>query len=242
MLVCLTSAKGSPGVSTTALCLAAAGPGAAVVVEADPAGGDLECWTGPHGAAGLVGLATSLRPGMTGQELDSHAVDVVAGVRAVTAPTTEAAMAAVLDRAAGPMGEVLAHVDTDVFVDLGRWLPARPLMSLLGAADLVLVLCRPTLESIEHTRGLVAPGGQVDGAGVPVAVVVVGGARPYGAGEITAALDRPVLGVLPWDPRGVLALVEHGTGRGWRRSVLAAAARDLDMRLRSVDEKAGAGA
>ena len=38
------------------------------------------------------------------------------------------------------------------------------------------------------------------------------------------------------------ALVEHGTGRGWRRSVLAAAARDLDMRLRGVDEKAGAGA
>jgi hypothetical protein len=179
---------------------------------------------------------------MTVQELDSHAVDVVPGVRAVTAPTTEPAMAAVLDRAAGPMGEVLARVDTDVFVDLGRWLPSRPLMSLLGAAELVLVVCRPTLESIEHTRGLVSLGGQVDGAGVPVAVVVVGGARPYGGGEIAAALDRPVLGVLPWDPRGVLALVEHGTGRGWRRSVLASAAGDLAVRLRGVDERAGAGA
>jgi hypothetical protein len=176
---------------------------------------------------------------MTAQEIDGHAVDVVEGVRAVTAPTIEAAMAAVLDQASEPIGRVLADVEMDVFADLGRWLPSRPLAGLLAAADLALVVCRPTLESIEHTRGLVAPGSQIDGAGVPVAVVVVGGTRPYGPGEIAAALERPVLGVLPWDPRGVLALVEHGTGRGWHRSVLASAASDLDMRLHGADTRAG---
>ncbi len=41
MLVALCSDKGSPGTTTTALALAAGWPTPAVVIEADPYGGDL---------------------------------------------------------------------------------------------------------------------------------------------------------------------------------------------------------
>lgn len=107
MLVALISAKGAPGVTTTALCLVAVAGAGGLVVEADPAGGDLECWTGPHGEAGLVGLAARMRPDLTDTEMRGYAVEVTEGISAVTAPTTGAAMAAVLARAAGRLGPAL---------------------------------------------------------------------------------------------------------------------------------------
>lgn len=242
MLVALISAKGAPGVTTTALCLVAVAGAGGLVVEADPAGGDLECWTGPHGEAGLVGLAARMRPDLTDTEMRGYAVEVTEGISAVTAPTTGAAMAAVLARAAGRLGPALGGVEADVFVDSGRWVPSSPAAGVLGAADVVLVVCRPTLDSIEHARGLVAPGGPVDGAPAGAAAVVVGGVRPYGPGDIEVALGVPVAGVLPWDPRGVVALVEHGVGRAWQRSALAAASGELAEALGRLAGKAVADA
>ena len=62
MLIALVSAKGSPGVTTTGVALvAAASIGDALLVEADPAGGDLECWCGPLGEPGLLAVATEKR-------------------------------------------------------------------------------------------------------------------------------------------------------------------------------------
>ena len=46
-LIALASVKGSPGVTTTCLVLAAAWPGQRrLIIEADPAGGDLGPWLG----------------------------------------------------------------------------------------------------------------------------------------------------------------------------------------------------
>jgi MinD-like ATPase involved in chromosome partitioning or flagellar assembly len=236
MLVALLSAKGSPGVTTAALCLAAQAGPAALVVEVDPAGGDLECWATPrrglHQEAGLVGLATGVGPRVSDAELRGYAVEVVPGVAAITAPTSWSAMSAVLARCGDRLGSVLALGGGLVFADLGRWLPSAPLGGLLWAADAVLVVCRPTLESIEHARGLVAPGGPVDGAPGAVGVVVVGG--PYGPAEIADALRVPVVGLLPWDPSAVVALVEHGTGRAWQRAALAAAAAESCTVIQSL--------
>src|SRR5215212_1925789 len=63
VLVVLTSAKGSPGATTTALVLAGVGGG--VVVECDPGGGDVRCWSpSVQGeGAGLVELVHGLRTG-----------------------------------------------------------------------------------------------------------------------------------------------------------------------------------
>ena len=228
MLVALVSAKGAPGVTTTALCLAAGAAGLGMVVEVDPAGGDLECWTGPHGEAGLVGLAARPHSFGTRSDLDGYAVDIADGLRAVVAPTTETAMAGLVSRSIDQLGQALAASgELDVFADLGRFSGSSATTPLAAASDVVVVVCRPTLDSIEHARGLLAPGGVVDATATPAAVVVVGGDRPYGPDEIARALSVPVVGVLPWDPRAVVALVEQGLGRVWQRSALAAAAADI---------------
>jgi hypothetical protein len=221
MLIGLVSAKGSPGATTAALCLAAAADeGSSLVLEADPAGGDVECWTGPHGEPGLVRLATALRPGLGTTELLSHAAP---GVRVVTAPTTETAATAALSQVTDRLAGIVAGLDIDVFGDFGRWSPLQPTAARLAGADVVLAVCRPTLESIEHTRGLAASAGPVRVAGA----VVVGGRRPYGPADISDALGVPVVGVLPWEPGAVLALLEHGPGHRWRRSGLAHASEDV---------------
>ena len=52
-LIALASVKGSPGVTTTCLALAAAWPARRrLVIEADPAGGDLGPWLGLPRAPG----------------------------------------------------------------------------------------------------------------------------------------------------------------------------------------------
>jgi MinD-like ATPase involved in chromosome partitioning or flagellar assembly len=231
MLVCLLSAKGSPGVTTTTLCLAASAGPKGLAVELDPSGGDLECWTKPHGEPGLIGLAARQRLTLGRDDLSTEAVEVVDGVPAITAPTTEPAASAVLARIGDRLDGSLRAAGLDVFVDLGRWFSTRS-SGVVGAADMVLVVCRPTLASIEHTRGLLTAGGPLDSAGASIGLVVVGGTQPYGPDAIKAALGCRVAGVLPWDPTGLIALVDRGVGRAWHRSVLSVAAGDLVAQVR----------
>lgn len=193
MFVALMSAKGAPGV-TTALCLTVARVPEVLLVEADPSGGDLECWSGPHGEAGLVGLATSLHPGATNDQVHGHAVEAVPGVRAVTAPTTATAAGAALTTAGDRLGAALAA---------GR--RYRPLPVGWRGPTWPLVVCRPALDSVEHARDLVVSVGPAVGSWV--ALVLVGGEQPHGPGEIAKALGVPVLGVLQ-------AHRSFGTGKG----------------------------
>lgn len=232
MLVALVSAKGSPGVTTTALALAAATSArGSLLVEADPAGGDLECWCGPLGEPGLLGVATDLARDADAELIDSRAVEVVPGVRAVVAPTGESAATATIVPMAERLGPALATLDVPVLVDCGRWSVAHRAASQVAAASLVGVVCRPTLDSVEHTRDLVESLRRVNRA---VAAVVVGGHRPYGSDEVSSALGVPVAGVLPWEPRAVLALLESGVARPWSRSGLAGAATECAAGLERI--------
>lgn len=222
MLVALVSAKGAPGVSTAALALTAASSAAgSLMVEADPAGGDLECWCGPLGEPGLLSVVTNLTNEAAAESIWADAVDAVPGVRAVTAPTTRPASTAALLPIIDRLGPALATLDATVLLDCGRWATSHRCAGQVAAAALVLVVCRPTLDSVEHARDLIDSLRPVNRA---TAALVVGGTLPYGPDEVSAALGVPVAGVLPWDPRGVLALVESGTSRAWSRSALGKAA------------------
>lgn len=235
MLLAVLADKGSPGVTTAALALAAAAvgeargggaPGPVLLVEADPGGGDLECWCGPLGAPGLLAAVTDVGDAAGCERLRGHAVEVVEGVDAVVAPTSAGSMAAALQAAGRGFVAALAALAGTVIVDCGRWQsPAPPLLDLLLAeADLALVACRPTLGGVEHTRSLLPT---LRPAGGRVEVVLAGGDRPYGPGEVSAALGATVAGVLPWDPRGVTALAGRGAGRAFLRSALGMAAAEL---------------
>lgn len=85
MLVALCSFKGSPGVTTSALAMAACSPSGVqpIVVECDPAGGDIFARFRLEPVPGLVSLAAAARrsvgPGVLGQHTQASARRVAGG-------------------------------------------------------------------------------------------------------------------------------------------------------------------
>lgn len=224
MLLCLTSAKGAPGVTTAALSLASAAAerGPALLVEADPSGGDLTCWGATTGEAGLLGLASSTGVTVTDDALWPHTTALYTGASALSAPTAAGPAAAALAVLGPGLAERLQRLPATVIVDVGRTSPHATSAELLAIADLVLVVCRPTLDGVEHARALLAG---LPGPTHARAVLVVGGQRPYRPDEVADALATPVIGMLPWDPRGVRAVRGQAGPRIWTRTHLAQAAR-----------------
>ena len=160
MIVAVCSAKGSPGVTSTALTLAAVWSRPVVLLEADPTGGDLALRCRAHGGGpvaeapnvlGLAAAARSSQPGSLSQytQLLASGVPVIQGVTSLAQGRGLAGLWA-------PIAQVCRDVDIDIVVDLGRLDSAAPVMAMVTAADRVLVACTASLESVFHTRELVA--------------------------------------------------------------------------------------
>lgn len=236
MLLGLVSAKGSPGVTTAALALTAACSGA--LVELDPSGGSVACWTGATGEPGLIPVASGLRRAIEADLLLSYSVMAPGGVRSLLAPTS----GALAESTIAAMGErflpVLAELDTTLVIDAGRWALSQSTTRRIAGCDVVGVVCAPTVAGVEAARWIVEP---LTSITAKVMVVLVGD-RPYQSSEVAAAVGAPVAGVLDWDPRGLSALLASGTGRGWSRSGLARSARSTFASLtsRSTDSVSGA--
>src|SRR5690242_12871160 len=83
MLIALTSAKGSPGVTTAALALALCWPRPVVLAELDPAGGDVLAGYGGGRAAGsgLQELIVTSRRGGLAARLPLHLMTLGTGGR-----------------------------------------------------------------------------------------------------------------------------------------------------------------
>src|SRR3954469_9876747 len=88
MLIVLSSLKGSPGVTTFTVALAANWPVALrrLVVECDPAGGDLAQRFGLAASPGLLSLAAAARRPVDADVAWSHAQPLPGGVQVVTGP------------------------------------------------------------------------------------------------------------------------------------------------------------
>lgn len=241
-LISLLSAKGSPGVTVTAAALVAAAhsPSAArtggVLVELDPAGGDLEVLAGGRtGEPGLLHAAADLRRGVSPDVLAGHAVEVVAGVRGLLAPTAAHAAGSVVETLGGALGAELAQVSGWVVADAGRWDPHQAAAARAGGSDLVAIVCRSTAPSVAHARDLVTPLRRA--VRPPVVAVVLVGDAPYGRAEVAEVFDVPVVGPLAWDPRAVSELWSTGTSARWLgRSLGRSARRVLDELADLVDE------
>jgi len=232
-------ARGSPGVTTTALALAAAWTEPQrLLAELDPAGGDLEIRLGlPAGSGGLAGLAAAARHPQSRHSPWEFACELAGGVHVLPAPPGADQAGACLRTltAAGVLSRLAAEAtagEAVVIADCGR-LDRGAVTTQAGVlAGVVLVVVRPHLSDLAHLAGrLEAISQHATAAGL---VLVTGAGLPrgdpvYPADEISQALDARVLGSLPADPRGVAALL---AGRGQptrerRRLPLARAARDL---------------
>jgi hypothetical protein len=230
MLIVLGSVKGSPGVTGLAVALAARWPesGVPLVVELDPAGGDLGSRWQLHDEPGLRNMVSTARYGPLTDPADWSqrlpiAVDVVVGPAGQTAAHTVAAFGD-----AGPAAVRDLAATRPVLADAGRLDPGSPALAFLDKADLLLVLTRPRLEDVRHLKG-VLPALTERCTAVQL---VVSGEGPYAASEIGGYLQAEIAAVVGHDPAGAdIVAGRRRTAMGWTRRQLFTAARTLALRL-----------
>ncbi|WP_107706231.1 P-loop NTPase family protein [Nocardioides allogilvus] len=203
-VICLTSASGSPGVTTTAVGLAFCWPRPVLLVEADPTGGSgilagFLRGTTPYDA-GLIelalsplGVADALREVVRPL---SPSVSLVAGTRTH-------AQAAALNDVWEPLAVALKELEAngqDVIVDGGRLGLAGSPQQLLDAADVTLLVTRATLPSISAARSWAETVRQPASGWPHPGLLLIGEGQPYRDSDVAKVLGMPVVADLPDDP------------------------------------------
>jgi MinD-like ATPase involved in chromosome partitioning or flagellar assembly len=236
-VLALASVKHSPGVTTAGLALAAAWSSDtnAVLVEADPAGGDLAARLGLALDPGLVSLAAAGRHQAAVLDIGAHTQPMPAGGLVLVGPTApEQAVAAVAGLGAR-VPEAITRTGTHAVIDCGRWYPGSPACPAWQSADLALVVAQPTVEGIEHIRARTVA--LTASAAGRLAVLLVGD-RPYRPAEVEEVLALPVIGVIAIDPRGATAALSGAQAAAARRSSLVRSARTVLDRIGSFTSTA----
>jgi hypothetical protein len=231
MLIVCASLSGAPGVSALAAGLAAGWPaGPALLLEADPAGGVFAARFGLAQRPGLTSLAAQMRHGARA-DAAPHVQHLPLACPVIVAPgsaETTCGAVSVLGQHAGLLRD-LAPV---VVADVGRLYVGSPASALIAAADAVLLLVAPVTEQLDHADTRIP--GLREVARWQRLGVVMAGKSPYGMAEIADRLGVPVWGQIPRDRWGAGVLTGQMTGRGWARTRLARACRELAGHLTTV--------
>jgi hypothetical protein len=228
-VIALASAKGSPGVSTAALALTLSWPRDVLLIEADPAGGDLMAGY-VHGEIaadrGLAHLAVSARRETLNDGLSAQVIDFslasertsrlfVPGIGdPAQAPVVDGAWPVMIRYFAG-LSSPASPQPRDTIVDCGRLAVAYPPMAVLYEADLVLIVVRRSLRSASATLPYLASLRQAIAShgGDPDRVALLAIERgEYRSSEVTRALGVPIVATLPWREKDAAALSE-GAGK-----------------------------
>lgn len=245
-LIVLASDKGSPGVTTTALTMAAVWPRRALLAELDPSGGDVALrLRGPRGVplspeTGLISLAVGVRRGAQPHQVFEHVQRLDGGLEVVLG-LSSGEQAGGLAGMWAPVGELLARVpETDVLADVGRLYAGSPAVDVLGHAAAVVLVTRPSIDNVAHLRSRAATVlrelGRRAGGPAPVFCVVVTSPRddssPRQIDQVLAqaGLPVPVLGRIALDPKGAGMLSGEWIGR-LDKSLLVRSAREVVGRL-----------
>jgi MinD-like ATPase involved in chromosome partitioning or flagellar assembly len=213
-LIALAGGKGAPGVTTAAVALAAVWPRPAILVECDPAGGDLayrlENESGRPLAQdrGVLSLAAALRTQSQAGQVWEHVQRLRGGLPVLVGPSSSVQSAA-LGRAWPSLCQALSGLeDADVLVDCGRVSAGSPALAVVSAAELTVLFARATVDAIAHLRSAIEVLAAA-GAG-PIGVVVISGegrARKQVQEVLTAnRLPARVIGALAVDEQGAAAL------------------------------------
>jgi MinD-like ATPase involved in chromosome partitioning or flagellar assembly len=245
-LIALAADKGSPGVTTAALTLAAVWPRRALLAELDPSGGDVALrLRGPRGVplspeTGLISLAVGVRRGAAPQQVFEHVqrldggLEVVLGLSAgeQTAGLTGlwAPVATLLDRVPG----------VDVIGDCGRLYHGGPGMDVVASASSVVLVTRSSIDAVAHLRSraitVVTELANRAANMPPVLVVVVTSARddksPAEIQQVLrhARLPVMVIGRIALDDRGAGMLAGEWVGK-LDKSLLIRSARDVAAKI-----------
>ena len=246
MLVALASAKGAPGVTTTARVLASIWPSECVLVDADPAGGDaaLLSRTPQHEPLdperGLLSLAVAARRGAEQAPLAPH-LQLTEGGLGVLAGVSRPEQVAGMGPAWATIAEVLVAQPGAVVADLGRLAAGSPVTPIVTAADVLLFVVRPRVESYAHLRERLSWTDWLaaNGGGPPTGVLIVADAKDRRAAPelesllAHSGLTTPVIGTVAWDERAA-SVVGGRLDRGIDRSLLVRSVRQLVEPIRSL--------
>lgn len=238
MLFAFCTDRGSPGSTIAALVMAAARGLPAVVVEADPYGGDLALRLRPNGqplpstptvlsvSAGRSGQQpTEARPnsaaGRRHQDLwrdGAHQLtDLVRVVPGFLAAEHGKSMAWPV------LASALESQSVPIFADLGRIHTGSPSLPIAAAADALITVCRGDMASVHHMVDrleLLVPAIAERNGRPPMVLPVVVAPRQHGskiADSIAEILRETAVGPtlrgvswLAWDPAAV-TLLESGS-------------------------------
>jgi hypothetical protein len=232
------SAKASPGVTTSIAALAASWPAdrSLLVVELDPAGGDLAVRYDLSAEPGLVTLAAAGRRELDPETLLAHTQLLPGSGAADHAPRRLLAAPVSLDQASaallalrGRLSGVLSMVATDVLVDCGRLDHASPSQRVATEADLLVMVARPVVAEVHHLST------RLDTLSPRNLSLLLVGDHPYSVEEVGEAVGAAPLGTLPHDPRAAAALTagDPRALRVVRRSGLLRSAHAIAERLAS---------
>lgn len=239
-LIVMASAKGSPGVTTTALALATVWPRQVLLAECDSAGGDIVAGflrAAVPPSAGLLDVALAARRGLTPEDVVRRCERLSEDGRVLLLPgLTDPGHASSLipswQRIVSAFRELgQAAPPYDVLVDAGRLGAPWP-TDLVATADVICLVLRPTLPQVHSAKHQLAQIRRLrdDPASEPGLVLV--GDAPYGRDEVGNALEAPVLGFVSHDPRAAEFLSGGSLGgRGFDRSPLVRSARQLATAL-----------
>lgn len=161
-LICLVSAKGAPGTTTTAMLLAALWPRQSVLVDADPMGGDvalrLPSVTGTplRTDAGLLSLLPAARRGLTPDVVVAHCQEAQGGqlvISGLEGPEQASAVGGLWDE----IGQSFATLPgRDVIVDAGQAHAIASTLPMLRRATVVVFVVQPSLTGVVHARQRIA--------------------------------------------------------------------------------------
>ena len=203
-LIALAADKGSPGVTTAAVALAAVWPRRVLLAETDPAGGDLVYRSAAaHGGplnpnTGMLSIAATARRGLVPDQLWDH-VQPLSGGLEVLVGLGNAEQAAGLAGLWPTLGRAFAqladspHAPADVIADCGRISGDTPAVEMFSQAALVLLISRTEPEAIARVRDRAA----------------ALSAKLHGHGRGAATLGTPLIGVVLITDPGDSAKIVH---------------------------------
>lgn len=242
MLTAIVSGKAAPGATTATWALALAWPRPVLVMDADPAGGDMA----PGMLAGRVQVDRGLLSWITATrrmsahdaafELADHVVGLPEAEHVSLMPGLQnATQAAALDAHTWSWLAHSLHLEgRDVLMDIGR-LQTGSCWPGIATAGRVLLATGLSVRSIHAARNaagmLQAQLGDLD----RVSLLVIG-SGPYDAAGMARELEVPLFGQLP-DDRDAATVLSDGAPagiRGIHRTKLLKAARSLAYDLAEI--------
>ncbi|WP_189061779.1 chromosome partitioning protein [Longimycelium tulufanense] len=213
--------------TTATLAMAARWPvGDPLVIEADPAGGDLAARHRLASSPGLVSLAAAARRASNTELLNEHSQRLPGGLRVVPGPVAaeqaRAALGVLTTRGARTVHAGAGPADAAVLVDVGRLDSSSPALPLVRGAEALVVMARPRADELSHVATLL---GEIPTWTKTPGLVLIG--EGYGRAEVERELRVPVMGTLPHDSSGAALLCGEPQGRPLEKSALGRAAARL---------------